>query len=438
MVMYEVYVGRFKSSVGLDCGDLKGVILMLDYFVDLGVDIIWLTPFYPSPLVDNGYDISDYESVDPRFGDIDDFKLLVSLAHDKGLRVVIDVVINHVSDQHDWFLKSQNRVSGYEDLFVWSDVVCNNWRSMFHGSAWTFCDVREQYYLHRFASQQPDLNYTSLGTLVRIIDMLKFWVDLGVDGFRFDVINFLMSDIKRLYVDNDGFDHVQDVNHENTYDIIRTIRRELSDYAGDELIYIGEVGSEDIGVLESYVAYDLMDYVFCFNIASIKSLDVKSLVKEISATYEVLSMPTIFFSSHDMARFKYRLAKNDERVYRMLLELMFCLPGLKVIYQGDEYGQEDFVARDISCVEDILALNLYDELIGDGVCESVAFDKSLDVCRDFSRNMCEFEENDVLEYVKLLVKESKVERVFGSIYISGSCLVIEYLDGSSKSIDIVC
>ena len=199
-VIYQVYPRSFFDTNGDGIGDLQGIIKKLDYIASLGVDAVWISPFYQSPMKDFGYDISDYRAVDPIFGTIEDFKELVAAAKERNLKILIDQVWNHTSDQHFWFKESrQSRHNPKADWYVWKDAKedgtpPNNWRGTFGGSAWTWDEVRQQYYLHSFLIEQPDLNWYNPEVKAAIFDVAKFWLDLGVDGFRLDVVNFFFYD----------------------------------------------------------------------------------------------------------------------------------------------------------------------------------------------------------------------------------------------------
>ena len=195
-VVYQVYPRSFQDSNHDGIGDLKGVTSRLDYIQKLGVDIIWLNPIYRSPNVDNGYDISDYRAIDPTFGSLADFKELLAAAHQRGLKIMMDLVVNHSSDEHEWFQQSrQGKTNPYRDYYIWRDPVDGhaptNWGSYFSGSAWQYDEASGQYYLHLFATKQPDLNWENPALRHSVYDIMNWWANLGVDGFRMDVINLI-------------------------------------------------------------------------------------------------------------------------------------------------------------------------------------------------------------------------------------------------------
>lgn len=405
MFIYEIYIKSFnKSNPNNEFGDLQGVISKADYLKDLGVDAIWITPFYPSPLIDNGYDVADYKAVDSRLGTIDDFKLLIATYHKIGIKVFIDVVFNHSSDKHQWFEKAIAGDEYYKDYYIFEDKPVNNWQSMFKGDAWTYVPQIKKYYLHRFAKEQPDLNYMNDKVKTEVKDILKYWSELGVDGFRFDVINFLITD-RHLYNQDNNSDIRNDLNMPGTYEVIKELKAYMQTVNPD-VTFIGEIGSDDIEVLQTYVGPELMDFVFTFNVSSLNNLDINKLGKELVKTYKVIENPTIFFSSHDMSRFFRRLANYDSNLHLMLVKLMFTLKGTKIFFQGDENQTPDFECKTIETMKDIQSVNEYYELLKSGLSEEEAFSKSMNNNRDFSRNFIDFNSNKKeLEAVKAIIKQ---------------------------------
>lgn len=202
-VFYQIYPRSFKDSNGDGIGDLKGITSKLDHLKATGIDATWLSPIFQSPMIDFGYDISDYKAIHAEYGTMDDFHELISKAKELGIKIILDFVPNHTSDQCEWFIKSANREAGYEDYYVWRDglvsddgeaVPPNNWVSVFYGSAWTYHPIRKQFYLHQFTKEQPDLNFRNPKVKDEMKDVLRFWLDKGVDGFRIDAVNHLFED----------------------------------------------------------------------------------------------------------------------------------------------------------------------------------------------------------------------------------------------------
>lgn len=244
--VYEVYVKSFKDSDGDGVGDLKGVTSELDYLANLGVGSVWLSPVYKSPMKDNGYDVSDYTAIDPTFGTLEDFKTLVAELHKRDMKVIMDFIPNHSSDQHEWFEKSKSKDGKYADYYVWADGKGNgppnNWKSVFGGSAWTKDSTRGQYYLHQFYSHQPDLNLRNDDVVNDLTESLKFWVSLGVDGFRVDSVGHFFEDTANgdeQSSGNSGGDY-QSLTHDKTYDLpevldlLKKFRKVLDDATAED------------------------------------------------------------------------------------------------------------------------------------------------------------------------------------------------------------
>ncbi|MGL4589997.1 MAG: alpha-amylase family glycosyl hydrolase [Mycoplasmatales bacterium] len=423
MIIYEIYVRSFNDSNDDLIGDFNGVIEKLDYLSNLGIEALWLTPFYPSPLVDNGYDVADYVNIDERIGNLADFKQLTNEAHSRNLKVIIDVVFNHTSDQHEWFKRALAGEQKYQAYYHFYEQVPNNWQSMFKGSAWSYAPSLKQYYLHRFAKEQPDLNLANSEVLEELKAVLNFWLEQGVDGFRFDVINFLISDPTSIFKDNPyqitylkntvgkavkeyeiAEVKRQDINQRQTLEVIKQLRTFVTAQKFErEIIFIGEVGSTNIEVLASYVGTELMDFVFTFNLSSLELVDMEKFGHELEQTYKRLANPTIFFSSHDMSRFYRRICKYDDDLYEIFLELIFALKGTKILFQGDETKTVDFECQTIDEMQDIQSLNEYHLLCSNGILPEQAFKQAMKNNRDFSRNFPELSKNQSYQFVKDLI-----------------------------------
>ncbi|WP_407732701.1 alpha-glucosidase [Pseudocitrobacter faecalis] len=385
---YQIYLPSFCDGNGDGLGDFPGLISKLDYLQSLGIGAVWITPFYPSPLVDNGYDISDYCAVDERFGNMDDFRQLVAGCHARGIRVIIDLVVNHVSSEHPWFKDAWNNLaSRYRDYFIFRDQP-NNWQSFFSGSAWTAEPDTGQYYYHKFAPQQVDLNWANPQVEKEIHRVIDYWIAQGVDGFRFDVINFLTTD--GVLADNPQEKgeqkHAFDINQPG---IIATLER-LCGYIRQqgEFFLIGEIGSDDLTVLKRYQRPTLMDVVFNFNIGSQKTFNVANLYAALKSTLEQQSgLPTLFFSSHDMSRMISRFGENERDTARALavLALQLTVSGVPFIFQGEELGLTDYRAQRADQLFDIQGITHYQTALDAGKSPETALTLALEHSRDGSR-----------------------------------------------------
>jgi alpha-glucosidase len=359
-VVYQIYPRSFADSNADGIGDLPGITGKLEYLVSLGVDAIWLSPFYPSPMADFGYDVADYQDVDPIFGTLVDFDHLVQAAHGRGLRIIIDFVPNHTSDLHPWFLESRSsRDNPKADWYVWRDpkpdgTPPNNWLSTFGGPAWEWDGARRQYYLHMFLKEQPDLNWRNPKVEAAMLDVLRFWLDRGVDGFRIDVAHMIMKDPELS--DNPPnplranatrpFEmqlHIHDKAHPDIHEEFRTIRRALERYGKDRpRIAIGEIYEYEWPVWASYYGLSLDELHMPFNFALLDipwtAGDIRRVVESVQTSIPPGAWPNYVLGNHDRPRVASRIGAAQARVAMMLL---LTLRGTPTVYYGDELGQHD-------------------------------------------------------------------------------------------------
>jgi len=353
-VIYQIYPRSFRDSDGDGVGDLKGAIEKLEHVASLGCDAIWLSPFFRSPMKDYGYDVSDYRDVDPLFGSIADADALIARAHALGLRVIIDQVWSHSSDQHAWFTESRaNRDNPHADWYVWADAKPdgsppNNWQAMFGGCAWTWDARRRQYYLHNFLPEQPDLNVRNPAVQNALLDIARFWLDRGVDGFRLDVVNFFVQDallrdnpalpLKRTPPRPHQFQrHLFDRTQPETLTFIARLRGLLDQYGA---MAVGEIEDEEpLKVQRDYTdGPDRLQTAYSFFLLRQRAL-TPAVVKEAMAGWDgARGWPSWSLSNHDVIRFPTRLADNDPQRTKLMMALLLALRGTAFIYQGDELG----------------------------------------------------------------------------------------------------
>ncbi len=363
-VIYQIYPRSFKDSNGDGVGDLRGIIQKLDYIKSLGVDAIWLSPIYESPMKDFGYDISDYRAIDPVFGNMDDLRQLVSDAHQLGLRVLMDMVLNHTSNLHKWFEQSELKDSKYSDFYIWQDKIPNNWMACFGGKAWTFDEKRGQWYLHSFLKEQPDLNWHNPECRKAIFDEVRFYLDMGIDGFRLDVINavgkdpelrsnpFMFGTTPRPY---DMQNHLYDRNTEFTHQYIRELRSVIDEY--EDRVLVGEIMVQGHGQMEQSASYmgkanDELQLCFEFSLMT-QRLNSRNMGKVARRWYELCStdqrrVPCWVLSNHDVPRAITRAGKGDN-YGRLLAMYLLIQRGVSVMYFGEEIGMQskDLPRRDI-------------------------------------------------------------------------------------------
>ncbi|MGW0193859.1 glycoside hydrolase family 13 protein [Nonomuraea sp. NPDC003201] len=336
-IVYEIYVRSFADASGDGVGDLAGVRERLPYLRRLGVDAIWLTPFYPSPMADGGYDVADYRGVDPLFGTLADFESLVEQAHEHGLRVLVDIVPNHSSSEHPWFqaaLRGERR-----DRYIFRDTI-NNWQSTFGGPAWTKV-ADGQYYLHLFAPGQPDFDWRNPEVHAEFLDILRFWLDRGVDGFRIDVAMGLYKAEGLPDVDDQSFMSVSPVwGQPEVHDVYRDWRRLLNGYPGERMA-VGEVWTDSSEDLALYVRPDELHQ--SFNFAWLQApWSPTAFKKVIDDTLAAVPFATWVLSNHDVVRHRTRYGTADPGTglarARAALLTMLALPGSAYLYQGEELG----------------------------------------------------------------------------------------------------
>jgi len=363
--IYQIYPRSFKDSNGDGVGDLAGITEKLDYIkggdVSLGIDAIWISPFYRSPMADFGYDVSDYKDIDPLFGNLEDFKRLLSEAHARDIRVMIDYVPNHTSEAHPWFQASRSsRNNEKRDWYVWRDgkpdgSPPNNWLSVFGGSAWQWDEVTGQYYLHSFLKEQPDLNWDNPNVRAAMTDVLRFWLDMGVDGIRADAVRWLSKDpefrdnpLNPRYVKGTDDPFKSQMNHhsrygKNLFTYLGEISATIQEYP-DRIILFEDYPDEHFDVSEQYAAFYSVDpgVAAPFNFEGMKTAyGAKNFRTFIDRFQKVLGSelrPFYCFSNHDKPRLASRVG---ERQARLIGLMQLTLPGIPVIYYGDELGMHD-------------------------------------------------------------------------------------------------
>ncbi|MFI8740146.1 alpha-glucosidase family protein [Stutzerimonas zhaodongensis] len=367
-VIYQVYPRSFFDSNGDGVGDLLGVVEKIDYIASLNVDAIWLSPFFTSPMKDFGYDVSDYRGVDPLFGTLEDFKQVIDVAHARGIRILIDQVLNHSSDQHAWFKESRSsRDNDKADWYVWADpkddgTVPNNWLSVFGGAAWTWDSRRKQYYLHNFLSSQPDLNFHCEAVQQQLLEDMEFWLKLGVDGFRLDAANFYFHD-RELRDNPPNHDiregsigvradnpyafqkHVYDKTQPENLDFLRRIRQLLERYPGSATV--AEIGCDhSLSTMAAYTGgSDTLHMAYSFDLLT-EQCSPGFLRHTIDCVERELvdGWPCWSIGNHDVVRVMSRWAlanQPDLARGRMFMAMLLTMRGSVCLYQGEELGLDE-------------------------------------------------------------------------------------------------
>ncbi|MCL6567798.1 MAG: DUF3459 domain-containing protein [Meiothermus silvanus] len=360
-VIYQIYPRSFQDSNGDGIGDLEGIRSRLGYLKDLGVDAIWLSPFYKSPMKDFGYDVSDYCAVDPIFGTLADFDRLLEDTHKRGIKLIIDLVPNHTSDQHPWFVESRaGRDSPKRDWYIWRDPAPdggppNNWMSFFGGPAWTFDAQTGQYYLHQFLPEQPDLNWRNPEVRAAMYDVMRFWLRRGVDGFRVDVMWLLVEDaLFRDEPENPHWQpgmwdrgrhlHIYTEDQPETHEIVREMRQVLDEFDGDRMM-VGEIYLPYEQLIPYYGTPERPGCHLPFNfhlitrgLSNWTAENLRRIVEEYQASLPAWATPNWVLGNHDQHRLASRIGHAQARVAAMML---FTLPGSPTWYYGDEIGMVD-------------------------------------------------------------------------------------------------
>lgn len=384
-VIYQIYPKSFQDTTGSGTGDLRGVTLRLDYLKTLGIDAIWLTPFYVSPQVDNGYDVANYTAIDPAYGTLEDFDELVAEAKARGIRIVLDMVLNHTSTQHAWFQASLNPESPYRQFYIWRDgksgELPNNWRSKFGGNAWQWHAESEQYYLHLFATEQADLNWENPEVRAELKKVCEFWADRGVDGLRLDVVNLISKD-QSFPSDPVGDGRCFYTDGPRVHEFLQEMSRDV--FAPRDLMTVGEMSSTTLDNCQQYAALDGSELSMTFNFHHLKVdypngekwtqalpdyVALKALFSHWQQGMHNVAWNALFWCNHDQPRIVSRF--GDEGEYRvpaakMLAMVLHGMQGTPYIYQGEEIGMTNPHFTSIAEYRDVESHNMYAELRAQG------------------------------------------------------------------------
>ncbi|QQK78799.1 alpha,alpha-phosphotrehalase [Salicibibacter cibi] len=383
--VYQIYPKSFNDTTGNGMGDLPGIIEKLDYLKELGVDVIWLTPIYVSPQNDHGYDISDYYAINSDYGTMEDFEQLLSETHRRGMRLIMDLVVNHTSTSHDWFKNAKtSRDARYRDFYIWKEDP-NNWQSRFGGNAWEYNDATEDYYLHLFDVTQGDLNWENEELRKHIYDMMTFWFEKGIDGFRLDVINLISKD-QRFLNDPSGDGRKFYTDGPRVHEYLHEMNREvLSNY---DSMTVGEMSSTSIDhcIKYSNPARRELSMTFQFHhlkvdypngekwaLADFNFHSLKNILSEWQVRmHEGGGWNALFWCNHDQPRIVSRFGHEREyhnKSAKMLATTIHMMQGTPYIYQGEEFGMTNPKFDDISRYRDVESHNMYEKLLQNGLSE---------------------------------------------------------------------
>jgi alpha-glucosidase len=415
-VAYQVYPRSFMDSNGDGIGDIQGIIRKLDYLQDLGIDVIWVSPMYQSPNDDNGYDISNYQKIMAEFGTMADFDLLLEETHRHGMKLILDLVINHTSDEHPWFIESQSsKANQKRDWYIWRDGLGgkepNNWESIFGGSAWKYDQKTEQYFLHIFSKKQPDLNWENEDVRKSLYEMVNWWLDKGIDGFRVDAISHIKKEAGLEDMPNPGgLPYVPCFEKMMNVDGIQPFLKELKDetFANYDIMTVGEANGVTVDDIELWVdeKQGKFNMVFQFEHLELwdaekkKELDVVEL-KEVLTRWqkglEGKGWNALFIENHDKARVVSTWG-NDQEYWResatAFAAMYFLMQGTPFIYQGQEIGMTNVRFQSIADYDDVAAKNLYEIKIKEGVKHEEIIEILGASSRDNSRTPMQWSDDD--------------------------------------------
>ncbi|MGV1066458.1 alpha-glucosidase [Clostridium perfringens] len=407
LIAYQIYPKSFMDSNGDGIGDIQGIISKLDYLKDLGIDLIWLCPMYKSPNHDNGYDISDYKDILDEFGTMDDFNELLNEVHNRGMKLIIDLVINHTSHEHPWFIESRSsRDNPKRDWYIWregkGDEEPNNWESIFKGSAWEFCENSEEYYLHLFAKEQPDLNWENKEVRNELYKMINWWLDKGIDGFRVDAISHIKKEEGLKDMDNpEGLKYVSSFEKHMNVEGINSHLKELKEetFSKYDIVTVGEANGVSANEADHWVAEDegTFNMIFQFehlnlwNYEEGQGFDVKAY-KDVLTNWqnslEGKGWNALFIENHDIPRVVSTWGNDKEYLTecaKAFGAIYFLQKGTPFIYQGQELGMTNVKYHSISEYDDVKTINTYNERIESGVSEEIALKEAWVTSRDNSR-----------------------------------------------------
>lgn len=389
-IVYQIYPRSFKDSNGDGIGDLNGITEKMDYLQKLGINVLWLSPVYQSPNDDNGYDISDYQAIMDEFGTMEDFDRMLAVAHEHGIKLVMDLVVNHTSDEHPWFIESQKSVDNpYRDYYIWrpgkDGKEPNNWGSCFSGPAWKYDEKTDMYYLHLFSRKQPDLNWDNPKVRQEVFDMMNWWLDKGVDGFRMDVISLISKkpDLPDGLVGINGYASFNEpANGPHVHEYLQEMREKVLNNA--DTITVGECSGVTLEEAKKYARSDEkeLNMVFQFEHMDVDAdgsnkwtdkkmnlRDMKAVLTKWQKGLEEIAWNSLFWENHDQPRSVSRFG-NDSSQYRelsakMLATCLHMMQGTPYVYQGQELGMTNVPFHSVEDFRDLDSINAYHELVED-------------------------------------------------------------------------
>ena len=415
-VGYQIYPRSFKDSNNDGIGDIIGIISKLDYLKELGIDVIWICPMYKSPNDDNGYDISDYQDIMDDFGNMEDFDLMLDEVHKRGMKLIIDLVINHTSDEHPWFIESKlSKDSKKRDWYIWRDgkdgAEPNNWESIFKGSAWQYDENTEQYFLHLFSKRQPDLNWDNEEVRQEIYKMINWWLDKGIDGFRVDAISHIKKEPGLIDMDNPhNLNYVSSFDKHMNVDGIHEYLEELNKntFSKYDIMTVGEANGVDASESEMWVGEENGKFNMIFQFEHLNlwgevgenKFNVKEYKKVLTKWQNALEgkgWNALFVENHDIPRVVSSWGNDNEYLEesaKAFALMYFMQKGTPFIYQGQEIGMTNVRFDSIEKYNDVKSINIYEEKINEGVSVNEALKAVASISRDNARTPMQWDASD--------------------------------------------
>ena len=411
-VAYQIYPRSFMDSNNDGIGDLQGIISKLDYLKDLGIDVIWICPVYKSPNDDNGYDISDYQDIMSDFGTMEDFNELLSEIHKRNMKIIIDLVINHTSDEHPWFIESRSsKQNPKRDWYIWREgkdnKEPNNWESIFKGSAWEYDENTKEYYLHLFSKKQPDLNWENEDMRNEIYKMINWWLDKGIDGFRVDAISHINKEEGLVDMDNpDNLKYVpsfdKHMNVEGIHDYLRELKENT--FSKYDIMTVGEANGVKVEQATDWVGendgkFNMLfqfEHIDLWNSSEFNLPNLKKVWNKWQVNLENDGWNALFIENHDITRVvsswgdDTRFLKESAKALGLLY---FMHKGTPFIYQGQEIGMTNVKFNDINEYDDIRSINEYNQLINQGMSPKDALEHIWNTSRDNTRTPMQWDDS---------------------------------------------
>lgn len=377
-VVYEIYPRSFQDSDGDGVGDIPGIISRLDYLEKLGIDVIWLGPVYESPNDDNGYDISDYCAINPEFGTMTDMENLIKEAQKRNIRILMDLVVNHTSDEHPWFIEAKSSPdNAYRDYYIWRDPVDggipNDLKSTFSGTAWEYDEASSQYFLHIYSKKQPDLNWENPSVRQEVYQLMNFWLDKGIGGFRLDVIDHIGKLPDEELVTNGPklHDYLQEMNQATFGDLdVLTVGETWSATTEDAKLYSDPARSEISMVFQfEHIGLDEQEGKSKWDLKPLDLLELKKILSKWQTALGDKGWNSLFWNNHDTPRIVSRWGNDQayrEQSAKLFAILLHFMKGTPYIYQGEEIGMTNCPVSDVSEINDIESINMYNERLAEG------------------------------------------------------------------------